>query len=65
MEPPSSPKFADVPPAKDRGALAELCALLRHNKKYWMLPIVVLLFLFGALIVISGSSAAPFIYTLF
>lgn len=56
--------FADIKPSS-RGALGELAALLRHNKKYWMIPIIIVLLVFGALIVLSGSSAAPFIYTLF
>jgi len=38
---------------------------LRQNKKWWLLPIVVVLVLFGALLVLSSSVAAPFIYTLF
>ena len=39
---------------------------LRQEKKYWLLPIVIVFVLFGLLIVFSQSSAvAPFIYTLF
>jgi hypothetical protein len=39
---------------------------LKVRKRYWLLPIVLVLFLFGALIVFTESSAiAPFIYTLF
>jgi hypothetical protein len=34
-----------------------------HNKKWWLLPIVIVLFLFGLLIFLSGTGAAPFIYT--
>lgn len=46
--------------------LKELTAFLRARKKFWMLPIVVMLLALGALIVLSESSAiAPFIYTLF
>jgi drug/metabolite transporter superfamily protein YnfA len=47
------------------GFVVEFWDLLRHNKKWWMLPIVVILVLFGVLIVLSGTAAAPFIYTLF
>ncbi len=37
-----------------------------ERKKFWLIPIIVTLFLFGALIVLtSGSAIAPFIYTLF
>ena len=38
---------------------------LRQNKKWWLLPILILSLLLGLLIVLSGSGLAPFIYTLF
>jgi len=44
----------------------ELWAFMRERKKFWLLPIVLILVLFGALIVLTqGSAVAPFIYTLF
>jgi len=46
--------------------LAELWAFLRVRKKFWLLPIVCVLLLFGALLILAQTSAiAPFIYTLF
>jgi hypothetical protein len=46
--------------------LTEFVQFLREEKKYWLLPIVVIFVLFGLLMVFSQSSAvAPFIYTLF
>lgn len=46
--------------------ISELWAFLRARKKFWLLPILVVLALFGVLIVLSqGSAVAPFIYTLF
>ena len=46
--------------------LSEFVEFLRAEKKYWLVPIVVVFVLFGLLIVFSQSSAvAPFIYTLF
>ena len=51
--------------AKSR-VLSEFLHFLRQEKKYWLLPIVIVFVLFGLLIVFSQSSAvAPFIYTLF
>jgi hypothetical protein len=48
------------------GFLREMLAFLGQNKKWWLVPILAVLLLFGALIVFaSGSAAAPFIYTLF
>jgi hypothetical protein len=46
--------------------LKDLWGFMRVRKKYWLLPVVVFLVLFGVLIVLtSGSALAPFIYTLF
>jgi NAD/NADP transhydrogenase beta subunit len=44
----------------------ELWAFMKERKKFWLLPIVLVLLLFGTLIVLTqGSAVAPFIYTLF
>ncbi len=46
--------------------LIDLWAFLKVRKKFWLLPIIIILLLFGVLIVLtSGSAIAPFIYTLF
>ena len=46
--------------------LKELWQFLRVRKKYWLLPIIFFLVLFGGLIILSqGSAVAPFIYTIF
>ena len=46
--------------------IKEFWEFLRERKKYWLFPILIVLALFGALIVLSQSSAiAPFIYTIF
>jgi len=46
--------------------LKEFWAFLRTRKKYWLLPILIVMLLFGVLLVLAQSSAvAPFIYTLF
>jgi drug/metabolite transporter superfamily protein YnfA len=46
--------------------LCDLWAWLRERKKYWLVPIILVLLLLGALLVLSsGSAVAPFIYTLF
>ena len=44
----------------------EFWTFIRVRKKYWLLPIMILLALFGGLIVLTqGTAVAPFIYTLF
>ena len=46
--------------------LFELWGFMRERKKYWLLPIVVMIIMLSGLIVLtSGSAVAPFIYTLF
>lgn len=46
------------------GLLREFWQFLCENKKWWMLPILVMLLLMGILVLLSGTGAAPFIYTL-
>lgn len=46
--------------------LRELWAFMRVRKKFWLLPIMIMLLIFGGLIVLAqGSAVAPFIYTIF
>lgn len=46
--------------------VGELWEYLRVRRKFWLLPVLVVLALFGGLIVLSqGSALAPFVYTLF
>lgn len=46
--------------------VAELWRFMRVRKKYWLLPVILMMALFGGLIVLTqGSAVAPFIYTIF
>ena len=46
--------------------LAELWDFLKVRKKFWLLPILIMMLIFGGLVVLSqGSAVAPFIYTIF
>ncbi len=48
------------------GFILEFWVFLKVRKKFWLLPIMVMMALFGGLIVLSqGSAVAPFIYTIF
>lgn len=47
------------------GFVTEYLYLLRRTRKWWMLPMIVLLLGLGALMILSSTAAAPFIYTLF
>jgi hypothetical protein len=45
--------------------VVEFWQFLSQNKKWWLLPICVILLLFSVLMLLGGTAAAPFIYTLF
>ena len=50
----------------DMSFLIEFWKFLKVRKKFWLLPIILVLALFGGLIILSqGSAVAPFIYTIF
>jgi hypothetical protein len=48
-----------------QGLISEFVGFLMDNKKWWLAPILVAVLLLGLLVVLGGSGAAPFIYTLF
>ena len=51
---------------KNMEFLKDLWDFLRVRKKYWMIPLIIILIILGALIVLStGTAIGPFIYTLF
>ena len=60
-----SESFEEAGAGKSSSLLGEILVMLKQNKKYWLLPLVVLLLVFGVLIFLAGTSVAPFIYTLF
>ncbi len=68
----AAPPYADNrairegPPLRRLRILGEFWDFLRHQKKYWLVPIVVILVLMGVFVAFTAQSAlAPFIYTLF
>ena len=65
MTEPLNNDFARIGATESAGFFRELWLFLRHNKKWWLMPILVVLLLFGLLLMASGSAVAPFIYTLF
>ena len=66
-EQPTSDKndFASQAAQSQPGVLSEFWAFLRQNRKWWLAPIVVVLLLVGGLVLLGGTAAGPFIYTLF
>ena len=57
--------FAAGASEESSGLVSEFLQFLSHNKKWWLLPILLVLGLMTLLIVLGGTAAAPFIYTLF
>jgi len=60
-----SSKFEEQAAKAGGGVFQEFWIFLKENKKWWLLPILLALFLMGALLLAGGTGAAPFIYTLF
>ena len=58
--------FAEQAASGQRRSLAgEFVEFLGENKKWWLAPIIVSILLLGTLVLLGGTAAAPFIYTLF
>ena len=62
---PDANRFEEEAKAARPGLLREFWDFLKHNKKWWLLPILVCLLLLGVLLVLGGTGLAPFLYTIF
>ncbi len=56
---------ADMRLEKNPGFWKDLISFLIQNKKWWLLPVIIVTLLVGVLIILGSTAAAPFIYTLF
>lgn len=66
MEEPKQSEFEQAAAEEVHGnLLGEVWSFAKHNKKWRLLPLVVTLLTFGLLLLLGGTSLAPFIYTLF
>jgi hypothetical protein len=66
MSDPMQNEFERAASEQGRGGIfSELWGFMKQNKKWWLLPLLMSLLLFGLLIFLSGTGLAPFIYTLF
>ena len=61
----SERSFAEAAAEQRQSFLGELWEFLASNKKWWLAPILIAVVGLGALVLLSGTAAAPFIYTLF
>ncbi len=60
-----SNEFAELSREQRTSLLSDFWQFLKYNKKWWLLPILIVLLLLGALVLLSGTAIAPFIYPLF
>ncbi|MFP6579138.1 MAG: DUF5989 family protein [Myxococcota bacterium] len=60
-----SSDFAASAAGSRSGIVAEFWGFLKDNKKWWLAPIILSILGLGALVLLGGTAAAPFIYTLF
>jgi hypothetical protein len=51
--------------AQRHGIVGEMVGFLKEHKKWWLAPILLSVVVLGVLVLLAGSAAAPFIYTLF
>lgn len=57
--------FQQLSRQKRNSLVAEFIEFLKHNKKWWLLPVLIILLGLGLLVLLSSSAIAPFIYPLF
>lgn len=65
QDPPPASDFAAQAEDQSPGIVREVWDLLRYNKKWWLVPILLVLLFAGLFVILSSTVFAPFIYTLF
>ncbi len=61
----SKTEFEAAGEEKQLSVVQEFLVFIMENKKWWLIPILLVLALVGALVILGSTGAAPFIYTLF
>ena len=64
-DPGHAPEFASLARGRPRGTTRELLDFFVHNKKWWLIPVVIALLGLGVLVALAGSAVGPFLYTVF
>ena len=57
--------FEEASQEKQENLLSEFMGFLKQNKKFWLLPLILVMLALAAMLVLTSTAAAPFIYTLF
>lgn len=63
--PGANDEFEKAAQRKEGNLLAEFIGFLKQNKKFWLLPLILVMLGLAALLILTSTAAAPFIYTLF
>jgi Family of unknown function (DUF5989) len=65
LDPHKPSRFEELAGEKQPSLAAEFYGFLKENQKWWLIPILLMIGLFGILVILANSSLAPFIYTMF
>lgn len=57
--------FEKASQQKQGSLVSEFIGFMKQNRKFWLLPLIIALLALSALLILSSTAAAPFIYTLF
>jgi hypothetical protein len=57
--------FEQASQERQSSLAGEFLHFLKHTKKFWLIPLLIALLVFGLLVILAGTGVAPFIYTLF
>lgn len=60
-----SKEFSELAQQKRSSIIAEFWGFLKYNKKWWLIPILIVLLILCLLVLLGGTAIAPFIYPLF
>jgi hypothetical protein len=61
----SKKDFEKASKEKQENLLSEFAGFLKQNKKFWLIPLILVMLALAGILVLSSTAAAPFIYTLF
>jgi hypothetical protein len=64
-QPTQDQDFATIAKSHKSNILSEVLGLLKEQRKWWLLPLLIIVGAFGVLVALGSTGAAPFIYTIF
>ena len=61
----TSTAFEQQAQKRSSGVIAEMFHFIRNSKKFWLVPLIIVLLLVGVIVILGSTALAPFIYTIF